>query len=203
MKRGKFIVLEGIDGSGKSSHSRLLTERMIREGYSVWRTSEPTDGTIGKLIRRYLKGDESIPERAIAALFFADRMEHIQRADGVLDMLNKGVNVVCDRYIYSSVAYNCAKESIEWVAQLNQAARDILVPDVVVYLDLPAEAMERRLRNREVVEIYEHAEYQRTVRERYNLAFALWPDNMVRIDCNRHKDAVTEDVWNAVKLVLE
>lgn len=203
MERGKFIVLEGIDGSGKSSHARLLTERMRREGYPVWRTFEPTDGSIGTLLRHYLRGEEQTSERAVAALFLADRLDHIQKEDGLLSVLQGGTNVVCDRYLYSSIAYNCMGESIEWVAALNRAAHELLTPDLVVYLDLPADAMECRLQNRQVVEIYEKVGYQRMVHDRYELAFGVWPqDKVVSINCNRAKAEVAEDVWNAVKAVL-
>ena len=200
--RGKFIVFEGIDGSGKSSHARLLAERLQREGVEVERTFEPTDGAIGTLLRRYLKGEIASSERAIASLFLADRLDHIQKEGGLLATLERGVTVVCDRYLYSSVAYNCGSESVEWVADLNQAAHDLLRPDLVVYLDLPVAVMEQRLQNRSYKEIYETVAYQRRVQERYVEALARWHDNVVRVDCDRAKPEVAEAVWQAVKAVV-
>ena len=200
--RGKLIVLEGIDGSGKSSHARLLAERMAAEGYATQRTFEPTDGAIGTLLRRYLKGEISASERTIAALFLADRLDHIQKADGLLATLEAGVNVVCDRYLYSSIAYNCASESVAWVADLNRTAHDLLTPDLVVFLDLPASVMEQRLSHRNYKEIYETVAYQRKVQERYREAFAVYHDPLAVIDCDRPKPEVAEDVWQAVRKVL-
>lgn len=200
MERGKFIVLEGIDGSGKSSHARLLAERLTAEGVPCVRTFEPTDGAIGTLLRRYLKGELVTSERAVAALFFADRMEHIQKEGGLLSMLEAGYTVVCDRYLYSSIAYNCASETVDWVAGLNRAAHDMLPPDLIVYLDLPVAVMEQRLQNRGYKEIYETVAFQRRLLDRYRQAFAWWPeDRVVSIDCHRPKPEVAEDVYQAVR----
>ena len=203
MERGKFIVLEGIDGSGKSSHANLLTERLAKEGYPVVHTFEPTDGAIGTLLRRYLKGEIEASERTIAALFLADRLDHIQKVGGLLDLLASGQNVVCDRYLYSSIAYNCASEGIDWVAGINASAHDLLRPDLVVYLDLPLSVMEQRLQHRNFKEIYETVAHQRKVIERYQEAFSVWTDDVVRVDCNRAKADVAEDVWAAVRRVVE
>jgi len=202
MERGRFIVLEGIDGSGKSSHATLLAERLAKEGYPVTRTFEPTDGAIGTLLRRYLKGEIEASERTIAALFLADRLDHIQKKGGLIDMLASGQNVVCDRYLYSSIAYNCASEGIDWVADLNRTAHELLRPDLVVYLDLPLSVMEQRLMHRNYKEIYETVAHQRKVIARYQEAFEVWSDNVVRVDCNRAKAEVAEDVWQAVRRVL-
>lgn len=203
MEKGKLIVLEGIDGSGKSSHVALLAERLDKEGYKAARTAEPTDGAIGTLLRRYLKGELAASERTIAALFLADRLDHIQKAGGLMDMLREGYVVVCDRYLYSSIAYNCASEGVDWVADINRAAHDLLKPDLVVYLNLPLTVMEQRLQHRNFKEIYETVAYQRKVLERYEEAFSVWADDVVvKVDCNRPKADVAEDVWRAVRSIL-
>lgn len=203
MEKGKLIVLEGIDGSGKSSHVALLAERLDKEGYKAARTAEPTDGAIGTLLRRYLKGELAASERTIAALFLADRLDHIQKAGGLMDMLREGYVVVCDRYLYSSIAYNCASEGVDWVADINRAAHDLLKPDLVVYLNLPLAVMEQRLQHRNFKEIYETVAYQRKVLERYEEAFSVWADDVVvKVDCNRPKADVAEDVWRAVRSIL-
>lgn len=203
MEKGKLIVLEGIDGSGKSSHVALLAERLDKEGYKAARTAEPTDGAIGTLLRRYLKGELAASERTIAALFLADRLDHIQKAGGLLDMVREGYVVVCDRYLYSSIAYNCASEGVDWVADINRAAHDLLKPDLVVYLNLPLAVMEQRLQHRNFKEIYETVAYQCKVLERYEEAFSVWADDVVvKVDCNRPKADVAEDVWRAVRSIL-
>ena len=203
MNKGKLIVLEGIDGSGKSSHAKMLYETLLRGGIDAVLTCEPTQGAIGALLRRYLKGELHADERTIAALFLADRLDHIQQPDGLLDHIERGQTVVCDRYYYSSIAYNCASESIDWVRDINRAAAQLLRPDLVVFLDLPVEVMEQRLEKRGFKEIYETVDYQRRVRARYMQAFAETSDPVVCINCNRPKPQVAQDVWEAVRVVLE
>ena len=198
MKPGKFIVLEGIDGSGKSSHAKMLVTTLQQHGYDAVHTFEPTDGPIGTLLRRYLKGELQTTERAVAALFLADRLDHITGPQGLLAALQAGKTVVCDRYYYSSIAYNCASESIDWVRDLNGAAAGLLRPDVVVYLDLPVEAMEQRLEKRGFKEIYETVDYQRQVAARYRQAFAECGDHVEVVNCNRPKPVVAAEVWQKV-----
>lgn len=202
MKQGKLIVFEGIDGSGKSSHAKLLHAALLEKGYDAVHTFEPTDGDIGTLLRRYLKGELHTSERAVASLFLADRLDHIQKKGGLSDLLAQGKIVVCDRYYYSSIAYNCPSESIDWVRDINLAAAQLLRPDLVVYLNLPAEVMEQRLEKRGFKEIYETVDYQREVARRYQEAFSETQDKVVQINCNRPKALVAQDVWIAVKGIL-
>ena len=197
MERGKFIVLEGTDGSGKSTHARLLAAALAERGIPTWHTFEPTDRPIGQLLRRYLKGEIATCERAIASLFLADRLDHISQPDGLKAQLDKGLTVICDRYYYSSIAYNCMSESTEWVTELNKAAREQLAPDLVIYLDLSPEVMEQRLVHRDYKEIYETVDYQRKVRARYLKALADLGDKVAVIPCDRAKPVVAQDVLDA------
>ena len=197
MEKGKFIVLEGTDGSGKSTHAKLLAAALEQRGIPTLHTFEPTDRPVGQLIRRYLKGDISTCERTIAGLFLSDRLDHITHPEGMLAQLERGVTVICDRYYYSSIAYNCGSESPEWVTQLNMAAKELLAPDLVIYLDLSPEAMEQRLQHRDYKEIYETVEYQRKVRARYLEALASLGDNVKIIPCDRSKQEVAQEVLSA------
>lgn len=143
-----FVVLEGIDGSGKGTQAAALCRGLkdAPAGFGLpGRTPllaarEPTDGRIGRLIREYLKGAEAIDPRSLALLFTADRLDGLQR--GVLPHLRRGGIVVSDRYAYSTVAYQGAEGiDVEWICALN---RDIVTPDLVIYLDIdPPEAIKR------------------------------------------------------------
>src|SRR5436190_1426688 len=98
MHKGKFIAFEGIDGSGKSTHMRLLKQGLEEKGYKVYDTFEPTDNKIGTLIRSILKGTEKADNRTIAALFAADRLHHLLNTnDGILNKLDEGYIVLTDR----------------------------------------------------------------------------------------------------------
>jgi len=199
MEKGKFIVIEGGDGSGKSTHSRLLAEHLTQKGVDVVRTCEPTEHEIGKLIRRYLKGELQAPETTIAALFLADRIEHITSAGGIIDLLNQGKTVICDRYYLSSMAYNCMSESIDWVFNLNMKARALLKPDLIIYLKTDLSEFERRLSKRNIIEIYETTEYQRKVLARYEEAMQRLPDDNIKVvETVSEKAKVAENVAKIV-----
>ena len=109
MKKGKLIVLEGIDGCGKTTQCKRLAAA-LREKFpdkTIWETREPTDGPIGRLIREeYLSGKRKCPEGIINILYLADRYEHIFGADGILHHLAQGDIVICDRFYYSSFVYS-------------------------------------------------------------------------------------------------
>jgi len=203
MQRGKFIVLEGTDGSGKSTHAKLLAAALGERNIPTMHTFEPTDRPVGQLLRRYLKGEISTCERTIAGLFLADRLDHITHPEGLIATLDKGITVICDRYYYSSIAYNCMSESTEWVTSLNMAAKELLSPDLVIYLDLSPEEMEKRLVNRDYKEIYETVEYQRKVRARYMDALNALGDRVALVPCNRPKPQVAEDVLRAALSLWE
>lgn len=105
-ERGKFIVVEGIDGSGKSTLVNRLVDTM-NEVLSIPTigTSEPTSGPIGKMIREYLRGEKELrDEYSLQPLYMADRLEHLAEIQKILD---DGTSVVCDRFFMSSVAYGC------------------------------------------------------------------------------------------------
>lgn len=129
-KRGFFIVLEGIDGAGSTTHSRLLAEWLRGRGYDVTLTKEPrSDGKIGKLIREYLQMPKSSPI-IDALLFAADRAEHLDEV--IKPDLAKGKVVISDRYLESSIAYQGASGvDIEWIQTIN---REAISPDLTIVL---------------------------------------------------------------------
>lgn len=192
-RKGKFIVFEGLDGCGKTTHCKAIVEYLNENGIKTVHTFEPTSGEMGKLMRRYLSGELKTSEEGIAGLFVADRLDHITKDGGLLDLLNSGVNVICDRYYLSSIAYNAPSHSPEWVYNLNKTAIDILTPDLVIFLDMPA-FKEDRIASRGGKEIYETSEYQKIVKARYESAMALHQGRVVKISSNREKKDVQKDV---------
>ena len=107
MEKGKFIVLEGIDGSGKSSQTAPLVKHIEALGVPCRETREPTDGPVGSLIRQIFTGRVTADNRVIAALYAADRIDHlVNEVDGLLAAVDQGVTVVSDRYYFSSYAYH-------------------------------------------------------------------------------------------------
>lgn len=146
--RAPFIVLEGVDGSGKTTQRDRLTHRFQNAGIPVRGDSEPTSGRVGKLLREYLtRGFETDPGVA-AALFAADRIEHVTGPDGMLAALGRGETVLCDRYFLSSCAYQSRTLDLGWVISLNEYAIKLLPPDLTVFIDLPPETAYARVGGR-------------------------------------------------------
>lgn len=143
--RGRFIVLEGIDGSGTTTQLDRAVAFVGSLGHRAVATREPSAGPIGRLLREALHGRLSMEDgsrmdgRAMALLFAADRIDHLQRE--IEPHLAAGTTVVSDRYLLSSLAYQAEEADRAWVATL---ARGILAPDLTVLLDLPIEVAARR-----------------------------------------------------------
>lgn len=206
MKNHLFIAFEGIDGSGKSTQASILAERLKSEGLSVYLTNEPSQGNIGRMIRTILKGEETLDERAIAALFAADRLDHIlNEKDGMLKKLETEI-VICDRYYFSSYAYHGTHINMDWVISTNAMSAEILRPDITIFIDVaPQESMKRITINRETVELYETLDNLTAVRTKYFEAFEKLKEdeNVVIIDGNREKGEVSEAIWGVVKKVMQ
>ena len=170
--KGKFIVFEGCDGSGKSTQLKLLANYLESKGEEVYLTREPTDSPFGSLIHTCLTGRISADEHTIAAMFAADRLDHIRNGlNGILKKLDEGVTVLCDRFYLSSFAYNGGFAPLEWVISLNTPAMEAVTPDLTVFIDLPPEEGMQRVSRRGDKERYETLEKQKLIRENY---FALF-----------------------------
>jgi len=164
---GRFIVLEGVDGAGTTTQTRLLAQALQARGVLVHTTAEPSAGPIGVLLRRALSGtlveaDEQAPSwTTLALLFAADRLDHVQRE--IAPKLAAGVTVICDRYDHSTLAYQSVggggPEAIGWLRELNRHAPR---PDVCFVLDVPAEvAAARRQARKGKPEIFDSGALQR------------------------------------------
>ena len=97
-RRGRFIVFEGIDGCGKSTQLKLLCEKLAQLGRRPHPTAEPTDSATGKLLRAALSGSDPRTAAEMAALFTLDRIHHNKAQDGIEKGLEKGFDVISDRY---------------------------------------------------------------------------------------------------------
>lgn len=201
--KGAFIAFEGIDGSGKSTQIRLLSERLRKELVPFYTTMEPTDSPIGSLIHQIMTGRIKTDTKVIAALFVADRLDHLLNdVNGILHKIEDGTSVIMDRYYFSSYAYQSVDLPMDWVIQANEPSRDILKPNVHLFLDIdPDTALERIVKNRFQKELFEDRERLIRVRQQYMEAFEKQrhTEHVVMIDGNRNADAVAADVWDAVK----
>ncbi len=196
--KGKFIVFEGIDGSGKSTQIAMLSERLEKRGISCLKTLEPTYGMVGKTLHDILSGKITADPKVTASLFVADRLDHIlNETDGVIKSLNQGKTVICDRYYFSSYAYQSVEVPREWVVSANSLAAWALRPDCTIFIDISAEeAMNRISKNRENTELYETKERLNAVREGYFSAFKLMEkeEKIVVVDGNRSIDEIADEI---------
>lgn len=202
MEKGKFIVLEGIDGSGKSSQIGPLLKRLEGLGVPCRDTREPTGGPVGSLIRQIFTGRVTADNRVIAALYAADRIDHlVNEVDGLCAAIDSGITVVSDRYYFSSYAYHSVDMDMEWVIQANAVSAGLLRPTLTVFLDVPVEtALERIRKNRFVEEIFDREDRLRKTRELYFQAFDRLRDveNVAVVDGSGTPDEVSRRIWDAV-----
>jgi len=194
-KKGAFIVIEGLDGSGKTTQTKLLVAK-LRRHYNAVYTTEPSKGKIGKFIRSHvLYGDRRFPTAVEALLFAADRLEHIQNE--VLPAIAEGQVVISDRYFYSSLAYQgSAGLSLDWIKTINQNA---LKPDLAIFIDVEPEAVETRLKRRKSV--MENMETQRKVRQIYQ--YFIEKGELVKVDGNQPKALVAAEILDHVLPFLQ
>ncbi len=201
-KRGRFIVIEGIDGSGKSTQISLLAKKLAENGRKVYTTAEPTVSLTGGMLRDALRGVTKHTTCEIAAMFLLDRIAHnVNPVNGIEKFLASGVDVICDRYYYSSLAYQGSETDFDWVLDMNLNCPEIRKPDLCIFLDLePEKSLERIGKNRMVTEIYEESERLTRYRKRYFEIFEMlkFTDNIAIIDTDKSIDAVAKEVYAKV-----
>ncbi len=196
--RGRFIVFEGIDGAGKTTQIDLLVRRLQAAGRRVQRTAEPTESVSGGLLRDALGGISRRTPTELAALFVLDRIFHnTNPVSGIEVMLEQGIDVVCDRYYYSSLAYQGSETDEQWVRDMNLNCPDIRRPDICIFLDLtPAQSMERIGKGRVTVEIYETEERLTRVREQFFRALDALKetDHICVVNAARSVEEIHEEI---------
>ena len=201
--RGCFLAFEGIDGSGKTTQLKRLVKRLNDMGQRCYETREPTDGPIGSMIRQALTGRIKLDNRAMAALFAADRVDHLtNESNGLLPMLEQGIHVVTDRYYFSSYAYHAVDMDMDWVIQANAQAAALLRPTATVFIDVsPEVSLERISKNRFHTELYEEQGRLTRTRELFYKAFEAQKDceTVIIVDGNLDEDRLEEAIWEKVK----
>jgi dTMP kinase len=191
-RKGRFVVLEGIDGAGTTTQVARLADRLRADGgLPVRSTREPSDGPIGALIRQVLTGRIVAVERrapgwaTMALLFAADRMDHVEC--DIEPFVADGGVMISDRYDASSLAYQSVssgsggEKAVEWIRTLNRHA---MRPDLTIVVDLaPDLAAVRRQSRGESAQLYEQNEMQRALAQFYrDLAKHMPNDRIVVVD---------------------
>jgi dTMP kinase len=166
MSLGRFIVLEGLDGAGTTTQAHRYQRYCTQRHFDSFLTYEPTGDPIGAFIRTLLAGDPGTTpsQHVLGLLFAADRLAH---SEVIERHRAEGRDVVCDRYIFSSLAYQTLDPAIEpqWVADINAGCS---MPDVTFFLDVPVDVCLERISARgDDRTIYERKDRLDTIRDNY------------------------------------
>lgn len=195
--KGKFIVLEGLDGAGTTTQANLLIDYLKKKELKVCVTKEPTDNIIGGLIRGQLTKHWKTSPLCLQLLFAADRASHLEK--DIKPALKKGAIVLCDRYVLSSLAFGGIDVDIEWLKQINSK---FPVPDLTIFLDTePDECIKRMQKSRFSLELFEEKTKLRKVKENY-LKIIKRFKNLVVVDGNRPIPNIFTDIRKAVEKIL-
>ena len=192
---GVLVNLEGIDGCGKSTQSKLLLEKLEGEGEKVIILKEPTKRPHGQKLWDVLHGKRKATNEEILELFVLDRIQHVE--EKIQPALDDGTVILMDRYYYSSMAYQVAGGiDVEDIRKKHAFAPK---PDVVLIFDLPVSVALERVKGHSDADEFEKEEHLEKVRVAY---LDLENDPLVRIvDATRTPEEIFEDVWRLVSEV--
>ncbi|PTH57586.1 dTMP kinase [Staphylococcus agnetis] len=196
-----FITIEGPEGSGKTTVLKAVVEQLSKD-YDVIATREPGGVKTAEAIRNILLEGDAMDSRTEALLFAAARREHL--VEKVLPALDKGITVICDRFIDSSLAYQgyARKIGVEAIQTINDFAIEGHAPDLTLYLDIPAEVGQARImqnqRAQNRLDKEDEAFHARVI-DGYRQLIQNHPERYEVIDATQSIDAVIQDVLTAIK----
>jgi dTMP kinase len=161
---GKFIVFDSLDGAGNSTQAKLLTDYLNKKGKRTHITKEPTSGLIGGLIKSQLTHDWRSSPECLQLLFSADRAYHLEKE--IIPLLKKGINVISDRYFFSTMAYgNLEIKDLDWLIEIN---KKFIFPDLTFFLKVsPKVCIERIKKDRFEITLFEKEEILERVWKNY------------------------------------
>lgn len=200
--RGRFIVLEGIDGAGTTTQAQRIARALREEGRSVLVTHEPSDGPIGSLLHQALTGRLVLAKGAsldptLALLFAADRTDHLEAQ--ILPALRRGEIVLSDRYLLSSLAYQGSVLPMRWVEEVNACAAR---PDLTLFIEVDvAVAARRRVQRGGPEELFDATAKQRRIARAYLAAIRRRQakERIVKLDGNAPPEEVTTRALEAIR----
>jgi dTMP kinase len=145
--RGRFVVFEGLDGAGTTTQQSYLANWLTDAAVAVETTKEPTSGPLGGVIRQAIDKRTVLDPVALALAFAADRADHVTNPiNGIAKSLHEKKWVLCDRYLFSSLAYqSVAGIDTDWILEINRFA---ISPDVTIFIDTDPEVCMDRIRSR-------------------------------------------------------
>lgn len=204
---GKLIVIEGMDGAGKTTQAKELVKRLNKSGYNASYTKEPTDQVVGQFIReKILSGDMEVDPLALQYLFNADRVMHMKKIEALLE---KGMVIVMDRYFWSSVAYALAdlggvKEWFLTAFSVLSFYHQFIAPDMSIYLNVDVEIALRRIEDSgKHGEIYDNDKKLPLIAKNYRQLLKQFPEMFTIVDANGKADEITPVLFDLVTALVD
>jgi dTMP kinase len=188
--KGKFIVLDSLDGAGNSTQVKLLSDFLNKIGKKTHITKEPTSYLIGGLIKSQLAHDWKSSPEYLQLLFCADRAYHLEKE--IVPLLKKGINVISDRYFFSTMAYgNLEIKDLDWLIEIN---KKFLLPDLTFFLKVsPKVCMQRIKKDRFEITLFEKEETLKKVWKNYELLAKKFK-NVYIIDGERELEKIADEL---------
>lgn len=209
MKKGLFVVFEGLDGSGTSTQANLLINSLRSKGFNPHLTSEPSSGPIGTFIRQAFKGRINLSkglnpitrkdlfDEQMSYLFIADRHDHLYNdVDGVVKLTSEGRIVVSTRYFFSSLAYH--SHSPEEMSRIKELNKSFPNPDLVVYFKGDVDVSMSRMANRAFKDEYENKEKLKLVYNNYEHIFSNYGGELLCINALDSVETIHSQIFKKV-----
>lgn len=194
-RSGIFIVIEGIDGCGKTTQIQWIQRWMEQKNVALWSTKEPTNSMIGEVINASLKENQNQYSPLVQLLLFtADRLHHIEQIN---QYLRKSMHVICDRFLDSTFAYQATTDSLKEVFSFHEKKiLETCKPDVTLFLDVPVDVAIERVHQRGFIECFENRRFLHSVRERYYERIQRNPQYYQMIDGTAQPQIVFSNIQN-------
>ncbi len=206
MEKGKLIVFEGCDGSGKTTVSKEISDRLSKAGYPVIYTREPGGSEIAEEIRHIILNPKNtaMDVRTEALLYAASRRQHL--VETIIPAIDQGKIVISDRYVNSSLVYQgyARKIGIEKVKAINDFAIEGYSPYRTIYLDIDPQVGLERLKDRKYLDRLdkEALAFHQLVHEGYKIVNETYKDNIEIFDASKTIPEVVEEVYNYLVKII-
>ena len=202
--KGRFIVFEGLEGSGKTTQLYNLQRKLLDYGIVCINKKEPSDGIIGSIAQSAAQRMIELEQETLALLFAADRVEHLVKK--LIPALRSGITVLCDRYFFSTLAHQSLFVPIKRLLEFNGLVAESRMPDLTIFLDVPPRVCSDRLSAWQLaLELNDDVNTLSMIRENYFEIFEAYRDktNICVVDGTQSIGDVSEIIWNEASKLFD